>query len=46
MQTMMQLVGGFDNGSCLHNKLNALTMLLNMDVPVLLDALDQLAARP
>jgi hypothetical protein len=46
VQTMMQLVGGFDNGSDLHNKLYSLAMLLNRDVPALLDVLDQLAARP
>jgi hypothetical protein len=44
VEQMMKRVGGFAEGSDFHNKMTALYMFLDTDVPALLDALDQLAA--
>lgn len=43
VKEMMRRVGGFGEGSDLHNKLEVLKMLLETDVPALLNAFDQLA---
>jgi hypothetical protein len=42
VQKMMRRVGGFEEGSDFNNKMDALYMLLDRDVPALLEALDQL----
>lgn len=49
VEEMMRRVhgyGGFEKGSDFHNKMEAISMLLNIDVPVLLDALDELTVIP
>lgn len=41
---MMKRVGGFDKGSDLHNKIEAIQRLLEIDIPTLLDAFDKLSS--
>jgi hypothetical protein len=43
LEKMMRRVGGFVPGSDFRNKMATLDMLLNTDVPALLDAFDQLS---
>jgi hypothetical protein len=46
LTTLMRRIGGFGPGSDFHNKTEAITILLERDIPALLDAFDQLTQRP